>query len=279
MKIWLIVSISVLTLLFASAALSRYRQTDLSLEPAQSVPIKAQGTKTPVIVELFTSEGCSSCPPADEVLADLERTQPVSGAEIIALGEHVDYWNYIGWADPFSAPIFSERQNDYANAFSNSSAYTPQMVVDGQVEFVGSKMSKALDAIADAARAPKAKVQITAAEENPPATFSVQTRITEIPTIKSGETVEIILAITESDLQSNVVRGENAGRRLKHGTVVRELKVIGSGEASPGVTLSGKSTMTIKKGWQRDHLRAVVFIQERKSRRVIGASALKLAQS
>src|SRR5262249_6318604 len=147
-----------------------------------------------------------------------------------------------------------------------------------QAEFVGSKMSKALDAIASAARAPKAKVQITTASETTNG-LSVQAQVTEIPATNAGEPVEIILAITESDLQSNVSRGENAGRRLNHGTVVRQLKVIGSGKVGQSEMLSGKSAVNIEKGWRREHLRAVVFIQEPKSRKIIGAAAVKLAQA
>src|SRR5687768_4382247 len=95
--------------------------------------------KTPVLVELFTSEGCSSCPPADAVLARLENEQPDKNAEIIALAFHVDYWNYLGWKDEFSSAVYSERQSGYAAAFKQNSNYTPQMVVDGETEFVGSR--------------------------------------------------------------------------------------------------------------------------------------------
>src|SRR5437870_9783817 len=91
----------------------------------------------PVVVELFTSEGCSSCPPADELLARLEREQPVANARVIALEEHVDYWNQLGWNDRFSNSLFRGRQNDYARFFRTENIYTPQMIVNGQAEFVG----------------------------------------------------------------------------------------------------------------------------------------------
>src|SRR5438270_3284394 len=112
----------------------------------------ASGKRVPVIVELFTSEGCSSCPPADALLRKLEETQPVPNADIIVLGEHVDYWNYIGWTDRFSSKDFSQRQEQYARVFNLDSAYTPQMVVDGRTELNGADESSAKRAIADAAK-------------------------------------------------------------------------------------------------------------------------------
>src|SRR5579871_3134619 len=114
-----------------------------------------KGKRTPVVVELFTSEGCSSCPPADAVLARLKHDQPVEGAEVIALSEHVDYWNYIGWSDPFSSHDFSARQSGYARAFRLNEVYTPQAVIDGRAEILGSDQGRAEEEIARAARTPK----------------------------------------------------------------------------------------------------------------------------
>lgn len=117
------------------------------------------GLRVPVLLELFTSEGCSSCPPADSLLDRFEKNQPVSGANVIVLSEHVDYWDDGGWKDPFSSAGLTIRQRDYARQFGLDSVYTPQLVVDGQTQFVGSDESEAYDATAKAARRPKAPVQ------------------------------------------------------------------------------------------------------------------------
>jgi hypothetical protein len=279
MKLWLILAVMILGLLAIAVAISNQEQVMVGARAVRQSD--AQGDtqpadkRTPVIVELFTSEGCSSCPPADEVLARLERTQPVEGVEIIALGEHVDYWNYIGWSDPFSSPIFSERQGAYAEAFGRDGAYTPQMVVDGRAEFIGSNWNKAVAAITQAARAPKADVQITLNRKIAGA-VSLQARAGAIPAATASDTVDLLLAVTESDLSSNVSRGENAGRRLNHRTVVRRIGVIGSAKAKQGASFSAESTVTLAKSWKPENLRAVAFLQERKSRRVIGAGAVKL---
>ena len=243
---------------------------------------RADGIRSPVIVELFTSEGCSSCPPADAVLARLQQTQPVAGAEVIALSEHVDYWNYIGWSDPFSSAAFSARQETYARAFGQQDrVYTPQMIVDGQTEFNGSSMNKALDAIAKAARSPKADVRIvipetTTQKDNQKVRLNVSVK--NVPPVDRGDEVEVILALTEDKLSSNVTRGENSGRKLAHTAVVREMRALG--RVDPAMkTFDSEKTVSVADGWKREDLRVVVFVQERAHRLVLGAAVLNLAAS
>src|SRR5579862_8474584 len=124
-------------------------------------PIVDATMRSPVLVELFTSEGCSDCPPADALLGKLDRSQPVRNAQLVVLSEHVDYWNDIGWKDPYSSHEFSVRQGDYAHRFRLDSAYTPQMVVDGETQFVGSDERRAIETIEGAAKAAKVPVRLS----------------------------------------------------------------------------------------------------------------------
>lgn len=232
----------------------------------------------PVVIELFTSEGCATCPPADDVLAQLDEKQLVAGARIIVLSQHVDYWNNLGWTDPFSSHVFSERQSAYARVFGKKEIYTPQMIVDGRTEFPGSKRDMALQTIAQAAREPKAQVQLSLAGDagsNAPQVLNLSVRIDQFARVSEGGVADVLLAITESNLTSNVARGENHGRRLSHVGVVRKLYVIGN---LPADSFTAEPIVSLDKNWRRKNLRAVVFVQERASKHVIGAAMLKLAQ-
>ena len=246
---------------------------------AQDRPPAAGAQRVPVLVELFTSEGCSSCPPADELLMRLEQTQPVEGAEVIALSEHVDYWNRLGWADPYSSSEFSARQNDYAHAFDTDGAYTPQMIVDGRAQFVGSDSGRARKAIANASRDSKAAVTVSLASEDTRAgSITLDVRAERPQSVSEGDSAEVLLAITESGLRSSVSRGENAGRRLTHTAVVRKLTALGSVDSQGGAQFVAKPVVQIPSGWKRDSLKAVVFVQERTSRRVLGVAAAPLGK-
>ena len=235
------------------------------------------GKRTPVVIELFTSEGCSSCPPADALLARLEREQPVEGAEVVALAQHVDYWNDLGWADPFSSHEASERQGEYAAVFGNDGVYTPQMIVDGRTEFPGGESGKAFETIAQAAREPKAEVSLARAAEQADAgdALRLSVRVMRLPKLTDGDAADVLLAVTESDLSSDVARGENAGRRLTHVCVVRALTKIGYVSAATP-PFEADPVVALDKNWRREGLRAVVFLQEHTSRRVVGAASLKL---
>ena len=261
-------------LLLSAAVGHRGQATEPGYEPA---PRPVQGQRTPVVVELFTSEGCSSCPPADALLARLDKIQPVPGAEVIALKQHVDYWNHLGWRDPYSSEQFSARQEGYARAFGNG-LYTPQMIVDGQTEFVGSQESRARQAIAQAARSPKAAVHLAWAS-NPEAGNAgpLEVRVEKLEGAMAGETAEVFLAVTESNLHSKISSGENAGRKLDHTAVVRKLERIGMADPQ-AAAFAARRIIEISPEWKRENLRAVVFVQESRSRRMLAAASTPFGQ-
>jgi hypothetical protein len=153
------------------------------------------------------------------------------------------------------------------------------MIVDGQTEFNGSAMNKAREAIAKAARSPKADVRIVIPEtktQKDDQKVRLNVSVKNVPPADRGDVAEVILAITEDNLSSNVSRGENSGRKLAHTAVVREMRSLG--RADPATkAFNSETTMAIAKGWKRDDLRAVVFVQERARRRVLGAAVLNLA--
>lgn len=232
-------------------------------------------TRPAVVVELFTSEGCSSCPPADAVLANLAKPGAVDGVEIIALELHVDYWNGLGWADPFSSPAFSQRQQNYAKVLQRDQIYTPQMIVDGSEEFVGSDRGKALDAIGRAASHPKGTISLDVLPFSKEAT-KIDCRIS-ITGLAANATGQVLLAVTEDGLSTDVRRGENAGAKLQHSAVVRSLRevaTIRAGDASP---LDVKTAIELNPTWRLDHLNVVVFAQDVKSGKVLAAARKPVA--
>jgi hypothetical protein len=229
-------------------------------------------TKSIVVAELFTSEGCSSCPPADAVLSELVLGQPVMGVEVLALGEHVDYWDRLGWRDPFSSAMYSTRQSDYdARVFHRHGVYTPQLVVDGQLERVGSDVSAIQRAINQAAHAPKAAVDV-AVRRASDRDLRMDVHVNAPPPLTLRESADVLVAITEDNLVTEVPRGENGGRTLRHSAVVRSL--ISVGTLSPlERTWSTSASVPVAPEWNVANLRIISFLQERASRRIVGAGA------
>jgi hypothetical protein len=225
-----------------------------------------------VVVELFTSEGCSSCPPADSLLKELSETQPVAGAQVLALEEHVDYWNQLGWADPFSSNQYSLRQSQYATFFKGSGVYTPQMVVDGAKEFVGSRGREARATIEEAARQIKTPIGLKEVSAAPAGFAAIQIAIPASAAV--GKQGEVWLAVTESDLHSDVKAGENSGETLQHAPVVRELRKLRDFHTQDGASL--QSSIELDKKWKRENVAIVVFLAEKPTGKIFGASMLKL---
>jgi hypothetical protein len=220
---------------------------------------------TPVLVELFTSEGCSSCPPADAYLQKLD-AQPVPGTQFIVLSEHVDYWNHIGWRDPYSSAAFSQRQDQYGSKLGLETVYTPQMVVDGVSEFVGSNRHEAEQAFAKAHTAPKVEVRIS----NVTLKDGVLRAHIESAQLPQGTKADVVLVVALNRAESQVAHGENAGRHLTHVAVVKSLARVGAADAAK--PFSSDVSVKLDRALQPDNLRVVAFLQEPGQGRVLGAA-------
>jgi hypothetical protein len=222
------------------------------LSPPQVAAAADPAKPQPVLVELFTSEGCSSCPPADALLARLDATQFVPGAQAIVLSEHVTYWNEGGWHDPFSFETITERQQQYETQFGLASSYTPQVVVDGAVQLVGNDAGALNRAVAHAALTPKADLAIDNVQFTGDAVhFSVRT------SARAHAILTIVLA--EDATQSTVAKGENAGRTLHHVAVVCAIDEK-SASAADGRVLTLKLPAHTTTASQATPLRLVAFL-------------------
>jgi hypothetical protein len=244
---------------------------------AAIAPLGAQSQndngRVPVLLELFTSEGCSDCPPADRLLEALDRTQSVAGAEVIVLSEHVDYWNRLGWKDPFSSPQFSARQSAYASHFHLDSVYTPQLVVDGRLQFVGSDGREAKAAIEKERREQKLAIAISHVVR----TSDQVTAHIEIPATQNqpgGRAPVVYVALADNKAESQVARGENAGRALAHVAVVRYLARLDTVRADN--QFDKQVTLSIQPGVGTNGLRIVAFLQDPGSGHILGAALHKL---
>lgn len=229
--------------------------------------------RTPVLVELFTSEGCSDCPPADALLERLDRSQPIDGTELIVLSEHVDYWNGAGWKDPYSSLQYSQRQNAYAALFRLGSVYTPQMIVDGRYEFVGSDERRATEAIENASKSEKVMVNLSSAHLEFNSMVAVHVEAGRLPASIPVESADVWLAVADEKDESHVNGGENGGRTLRHVAVVRSLEKIGKVDRSD--QFSGDLRVNVGHGMGK--IRLIAFLQEMPTGSIVGASRAYLA--
>ncbi|HXM63099.1 MAG TPA: DUF1223 domain-containing protein [Terriglobales bacterium] len=225
--------------------------------------------KTPVLVELFTSEGCSSCPPADALLQKLDR-QPIAGEQMIVLSEHVDYWNHIGWKDPYSSRFYSDRQSAYARRLGLSDVYTPQMIVDGISEFVGSDEELADKAFAKALAKPKIAVSLSSVSIGSANVLQAHLVTGALPESNGLRAADVYVAIALNHAESHVSHGENAGRTLAHTAVVRSIVKVGT--LRQGRTLAQNIQLRLDPGTDTHNLRLIAFVQEPGQGRVIGAA-------
>jgi hypothetical protein len=226
-------------------------------------------SRTPVLAELFTSEGCSSCPPADQVLRKLDAEQPVPGAEILVLSEHVDYWNSEFFNDPFSQTDFTNRQKRYAFHLKTGDVYTPELVIDGRTGFVGSREKMALDSIADAAKHPTILLNLARLDDagsHPRIRISADSSAAGQEWRKS----HLFLAVASDQAVNHVGGGENSGRNLTHVAVVRSLEDLG---AVSSMALNREITLHVRPN-DMPSLRLVAFLQDPKTLEVVAAGSL-----
>jgi hypothetical protein len=228
-------------------------------------------TKTPVVLELFTSEGCSSCPPADRLLQSLDEKQPFTGADLVVLSEHVDYWNGDGWVDPYSSRFFSERQRWYAEQFGLDGVYTPQVVVDGQRETVGSNAVAIRNAVETAIRSDKVTLTLANAVRDG---NRIKFHLTSANLQGADGAATVYVALAENKAQSSVAGGENGGRSLTHVAVVRVLAPVGTVKA--GNSFSKDVVIPMPSRMPTSGIRVVAFLQYDKSHKIVGAAQEKI---
>ncbi len=248
-----------LFIVFATAALGCALAA--ARRPAAPQGADAGPSKPVAVVELFTSEGCSSCPPADTLLGELAKD---GRPGLFPLAFHVDYWDRLGWADPYAGAAATARQYAYAKAFGSAQVYTPQMVVNGRTEFVGSDRPRAAAAIDAALKQPAAAtVDLTAKRDGRTVT------ITYAAKAPAGSV--LTLAAAERGLETKVRRGENAGKTLRHENVVRAFATV-----PLPVDGTGRATLGLPADANLANVTLVAYVQTPATMSVLGASAAPL---
>ncbi len=237
---------------------------------AQSAAAAMDRSPTIAIVELFTSEGCSSCPPADALLRNIHLKQAPSGQLIVGISEHVTYWNNLGWKDPYSSSLFTDRQSTYASRLSPEGSYTPQMVLDGEDQFVGSNSAALDQALRDDAKRTHLHLRILSS-----------TLLADAVDVKfsfSGPTskpLDVIAVLTDDADRSYVSQGENSGRNLQHVSVARSLTKVAvvEGDTEKSIHLQIPKSFQVANG-SGHHV--VLFVQEAHQGAIVGAAIASL---
>jgi hypothetical protein len=265
----------VFAFLLAGAAFQFAVAADLSpdnLSPNNARNGAPSEAAAPVLVELFTSEGCSSCPPADALLGKLDGLQPIAGAQAIVLSEHVDYWNHDGWKDAYSSSFFTDRQKDYERRFRLGSPYTPQMVIDGAVEVNGSDARAVAGAIETARGHAKIRVRISSVSLANAKALRVHLEVDALPGDFKARKADILVAVALNHAESHVSGGENKGRDIQHVAVAESIGKVGTVEK--GKSFDRDVLVKVKSTADPDlaNLRLIAFVQESDGGEVVGAA-------
>jgi hypothetical protein len=246
-----------------------------SLQTENQATTTASPSIHPVLVELFTSEGCSSCPPADALLQKMDASQPVAGAELIVLSEHVDYWDHDGWKDPYSSPLLTARQSDYVRALGLKTAYTPQIIVDGTHEVRANDPQQVDKVFQEASASPKVSVRIDEVSVDAANPSVLRARI-EADGNSDKHNADVYVAVALDRVESQVLHGENGGRHLTHVAVVLQLTKIG--KLSKGKSFGETVQLKLKPGTDPKNVRIVAFVQESGPGRLLGAALRRPAR-
>lgn len=225
--------------------------------------VTAHAAQPFAVVELFTSEGCSSCPPADQLLQEIFQKAEKDHLAIYPLGFHVDYWNQLGWKDVYSQHNFTERQYSYAQKLNSTSVYTPQMIINGQFGFTGSDRNKAWNYIQDELNQNRefdVGLKLESLDKNK---YRLTYFLTHTPTDSTYN-----VAILEKNLSSQVTSGENAGKILNHTQVVRSFSSL------PLTNPSGEISLQISSDWKKNDLSIVFFIQDAKNMQILAVEKI-----
>jgi hypothetical protein len=222
----------------------------------------------PILVELFTSEGCSSCPPADDLLAQIEQKIP----NAVVLSEHVTYWNNGGWHDPFSLDASTDRQSDYVQHMGLSSNYTPQMVVNGTREFTGSDGHAAAQAIALASDQPGVAVHITDVKtgEDRKVAFSVDTGEVQ-------SSAQLLIVVAQDEGTKHVSNGENGGHTLRHVMIARSFTQ--AAKIKKGASYAGQMTVALPEAISGGGWHIVAFVEQGRGGPVLGVASAAVAEA
>ncbi len=225
--------------------------------------------RTPILMELFTSEGCSSCPPIDTWAARLDQYQPVARGQLILLSEHVDYWDHDGWKDPYSSGPLTERQDEYARMLGLSQVYTPQVIVDGDIELHPWKTDEVKASLDKAAEAPMVAMRI----EGAMLAGDELTGKVEADGGAEKRGGDIFVAVALEKTETDVLGGENNGKKLTHVAVVKDLVKVG--KLSKGKNFDGAFRVKLWPGANAGNMRVVAFVQESGPGKVLGAAMTK----
>lgn len=228
-------------------------------------------TSSPVLIELFTSEGCSSCPPAEQALQHMDANQPIPGVQLIVLSEHITYFNHEGWTDPYSSQQLTDRQYAYAQGLGLKDVFTPQMLVDGTQELWDKNSQQAEEVVRQAAAAPSLPVQIESVNLDPKA--SILRAHIAVNGTSARHNEDIYAAVALDHATSNVLRGENRGKNLDHVAVVEALAKVG--KLKKGNSFNGDVAIKLNPKFPAENLRLVVFVQESGVGKIDGAALRK----